>query len=212
MLCGLTHFIVPVADLDAALEIYSEGLGFAVVAQTPERVDLDASPLVFCLIRGSSPVNGLALRVQTLAVDEVARRLIGAGCTLQQGPIDCLARRERFAELADADGHRIELWRRLREDELPAPPPLPISRPWLAAAETLAQSLLAGVPEPLRDVARRGTVAEAELLCPEDDDVSEETYVRAFIRATPRLLRDELREPLRLHGFDPSAYEADFSC
>lgn len=209
MTFGLTHVFVPVEDLAIARAFYVDGLGFSVVAEAKGNVDLEAGLTVIRLTEVPGRASHVTLRLQTASVDDVIEKLMALGTTAVPEPVRS-SELELLAEVDDPDRNRLIFWRRLSEDEYDRPPALPTTRAWEAEAQTLMQALLTRVPTLFRDVARSGAVAEAEHLAVDDDAVGIEAVVRAYIRATPRLLRSRVREPLTDHGFDPDQYHSDF--
>lgn len=210
MLCGVSHIVVPVPDLGLGLAFYRDALGFALLDEEDGCADLDGCGVTLRLLEAETPLP-LALRLQTTQVSRWVSRLLESGATLLRPPADARDG-ERVAELRDPFGHRLILWRRLAESELESPPELPTTRPWREEAERVLKALLARVPEHFRAMARSGAVAEAELLCPAEDEVAIEHAVRAYIRATPRLMRVRLHRALAECGFDPAHYAEDFAC
>lgn len=211
MLFGLSHLCLPVNDLAVARRFYADAVGLELLAERPGSLDLDASGSTLRLVESVAPLAAVTLHLQTAEVGAAADLLQAAGATLLRAAAPN-SDDELAAELADPFGHRLVLWRRLREDELDRVPELPITRPWQPAAEVLLQALLARVPPTFRDLARTGSVAEAEHLCPLPGEVETLHAVRAYIRATPRFRRDYLKPALIDHGFDPQAFAADFVC
>lgn len=211
MFCGLSHLLLPVSDLAAARRFYAGAVGWAPLQEGEGSLDLDASGATLRLVVSDGPIAPATLRLEIAAVEEGAEVLRAAGATLRRPAAPNLAD-ELEAELEDPFGHRLVLWRRLREDELGRVPELPVTRPWEPAAEALLQSLLARVPASFRDLARTGAVAEAEYLCPLPGAVEPIHAARAYIRATPRFRRDYLKPALVDHGLEPEAFEEDFLC
>ncbi|HRC86411.1 MAG TPA: VOC family protein [Thermoanaerobaculia bacterium] len=210
MLFGISHLWLESDDLEAALQFYCDTLGFQVLEQSDDYVDLDAAGVKLRLSRrGSEPAP--RIRLQTGQLEQALPLLETGGASLVASRID-LERRQKELEVRVPDGSLVVLWRRLREDELPEPPELPITRAWDAAAVTLAQSLLVRVPEPFRELARSGTVAEAELLGADFESISTQLVARASVRATPRMMRARLQPVLVEHGFDPADFADDFAC
>lgn len=210
MLCGLTHVVVPVSDLEAATAFYTKGLGMARVEAEDggsEWIDLEAAGVTVRL-RVEATGWHVELRLQTQTVEEGLEALRALGGRLQAAA--CRQGRLLEGQIEDPDGNRLCLWRRLGEDELGEEIPLPVTREWRPEAYELLRSLLAHVPQEFRDLARRNCVLEAEWLAVDLDWVEREQAARAYIRATPRLLRDKLKPALRQHGFDPEAMDEDF--
>ncbi len=210
MAFGITQLVLPVRCLASSRAFFADALGFAVLAAGDGFVELDGQGVGLRLEATSGTIAPHTLRLQTTDLEGSLEQLEHAGGRQLLAPAVVGARLE--ARLADPDGHCLVLWRPRRESELPEPPPLPTSRDWDAAAETLAAGLLARVPESFRDLARAGMTAEAELLCPLDQAVSCHFVARAYIRSTPRLQRSRLHAALRDHGFAPEGFGEDFAC
>ena len=211
MHCGVSHLVVPVPDLHQALGFYHDVLGFEILKQCEEVADLDGCGVTLRLLEVREALPPLTLRLQTTRVSSLTARLIDGGATLIRPPADAVGA-ERVAELSDPFGHRLVVWRRLSESELDSPPELPMSRPWGEEAEAVLKALLAHVPEHFRAMARSSSVAEAEFLCPDHEDVGVHHAVRAYIRATPRMMRFRLHAALVACGFDPASHGEDFAC
>jgi catechol 2,3-dioxygenase-like lactoylglutathione lyase family enzyme len=208
---GLSHVCLGVKDLDSAREFYAEGAGFEVVGEAGRYLDLDGRGATLRLeLAGRGDRRRATLRLQTNDVEKSVVALVAAGAELVRAPA-ANEDLEWIAELADPDGNRLLPWRRLSEDEWNFAPELPKTRSWKADAEELLQSLLARVPVHFREIARRGTTAEAEHLAQQQNHVTREEVVRAYIRATPRMMRDRVRAPLKEHGFSPDDYPGDFA-
>ena len=210
MSCGLPQILLPVRDLVAATRLYHLGAGFPIKRSDLAHVDLDAGGIDLRLVAAAPPVPPVTLRIQTARLDPSVRRFVEHGAeSTGRGRLHSAG--EAQVELLDPDGHHLVLWRRLRESELEAPIPLPITVPWDEGAQNLLGSLLGTVPEAFRDVARQGSVAEAELLAGHLP-VESLHAVRGFIRATPRLMRGRLHRPLIEHGIEPQDFQRDFHC
>ncbi len=212
MIFGVSHVILPARDLAAASHFYQQVLGFCFVREHEEGIDLDASSVTLRLVLRQGERNDrVVLRVQTGDVEAAVERLVAAGAAVIAPPSQS-AEQTLTALLEDRDGHQLVLWRNLSEDEWDFVPELPTTRPWAQAADQRLRRLLARVPDTFRDLARRGSVAEAEHLSSPLEEVAEVTAVRAFIRATPRMMRPHLLEPLRSEGLDPDDFRTDFEC
>jgi catechol 2,3-dioxygenase-like lactoylglutathione lyase family enzyme len=209
-LFGVSHLVLETGDLAASRRFFAETLGFAVLGEEADSFELDAAGVRLRFERAPGPPLPVTLRLQAAQLEDAVPFLKAAGARTLEPPQAGQGHLE--AVLETPEGHRLVLWRRLREDELPEPPPLPLTRPWHPEAEVLAQALLAAVPESFRDLARRGLCAEAEFLCPEPAEIGRLEAVRGYIRSTPRFQRDRLRPTLRLQGFDPDAFAEDFAC
>lgn len=210
MRCGLTHLELPVSRLSRSRPLYEHGAGFQPVAETADGVDLEAGGIVLRLCRRPVPFPTVVLRLQTNDPAAAASTLVGRGAIPIQ-PAEKVADRELRATVEDPDGHRLILWRRLRESELDHPVDLPTVLFWHAPAGAVLNSLLSRVPELWRDLAREGSVAEAEHLSA-GGPVRRAHAIRGFIRSSPRLYRDNLRGTLLDHGICPEDYTDDFLC
>lgn len=211
MRVGLTAVHLPVRHLERSLGLYRDCMGCVEVRRGEAGVvtlEAGGCHLVLELAAEPKPVR---LRFQAARVADTVRELVRAGAREIWAPTP-VEGRELEAELEDFDGHRLVLWRRLREDELETEPELPTTEAWADEARGLLSSLLRRVPENFRRVAREGSVAEAEWLALDDGRVEKRHAVRAFIRSSPRLVRDRLRDPLRDHGLEPDDYADDFEC
>lgn len=216
---GLSHLYLPVSDLDRSRAFYVKAMGFEVLStdawipaqgDAPEALILDARGAQLCLVIAGAELQPQELAFQTVRIRTAIERLVRAGATLEEAPRK--TRSQTFeAILRDPDGHRLRLWRRLREDEYEDEPELPTTGPWDEDARALLKSFVRQTPVLFRDIARSGCVREAEFLTPVGDPVDRNTVIRAVIRATPRLLRPRLRQPLADHGFDPEDFAEDFS-
>ena len=127
---GLDHVGLTVADLDASLRFYRDGLGL-VVLRTGEQGD---ARVRFAVIRageqelnvferagaGPSDTNGVTgmdhfcLSVEAPSIDDVIARLRGAGLAIARGPVERRSATSVFVH--DPDGVRVEL-------QLPRPTP-----------------------------------------------------------------------------------------
>jgi hypothetical protein len=211
MRVGLTAVHLPVRDLGRSLGLYRDCMGCVEVRRCEAGVvTLEAGGCLLVLELAAEP-KPVRLRFQTARVAATAEELVRSGAREIWAPTP-VEGRELEAELEDFDGHRLVLWRRLREDELETEPDLPTTETWADPARDLLRSLLRRVPGEFRDVAREGSVAEAEWLALDHGRVEERHAVRAFIRSSPRMLRDNLRGPLRDHGLEPEDYVDDFEC
>lgn len=204
---GLSHVIVQVSNLSSARSFYADCLGFEVLDERSESMDLEGgmTTVRLCEMRDPAPV---VLRLRAVSIAAVLDRVTTHARSVT-GPTRT-PELELVAQVQDADRNELVFWRPLTEDEYDAPVALPNSLSWTPQAEELMQSLLAQVPALFREMARKGAVAEAEHLTPAGCSVEAESVVRAYIRATPRLLRSRVREPLEALGFDLDSYQSDF--
>ena len=210
MLCGLSQIVLPVTQPETSWGFYTAGAGFAPLRADDNVQDLDAGGILLRLQPTSAVMGNVHLRLQTTRIEACLDRLVSHGGCISRSPTT--EGPEKRAVVLDPDNHRLELWRPLRESELPEPVPLPIVDLWDPGAETLMMSLLDEVPEEMRDLARDGAVAEAELLAEALPAVDIQHAIRGFIRSSPRLFRERLHEPLTRHGIHPEDYTHDFQC
>ncbi len=210
MRCGLTHLELPITCLARSRRLYERGAGFEPVAESLDSVDLEAGGIVLRLRRGSAPFPTVTLRLQTIDPGRALSTLSSLGAEPIREP-HRVADQELRACAEDPDGHRLVLWRRLRESELDRPVDLPTVLTWRRDAETLLVSLLSKAPETWRDLAREGSVAEAEHLAA-GGPVVQAHAIRGFIRSSPRFYRHHLVPALADQGIRPEDYSDDFSC
>lgn len=209
MFHGLSHVDVPVSDLERALTLYRDALGFPVAARGEGWVDLNAATAAIRLIESPAPERRAALRIEAASVEAGSAKLVAAGATvvypLTRTPLMTLE-----VYLHDADRNTITLWRALTEDEYGFDPELPLQRGWDPDAEALLKSLLRSVPALFRALARRKVVKEAESRAGAQGRVTRDLMIRSFITAQSPPNRRRLLEPLRAHGIDPDAYKDEF--
>jgi len=209
MLLGVSHLELPVRSLDRARAFWVDLAAFEILAEGPGYLDVEGHGAILRLVEGAS-AEGVTLHCQTAQVEESLATLIAGGARLLRAAGEHDGR--WLGTLETEDGHRLTLWRRLRESDRAEPVPLLTSRPWTAAAEALANRLLAHVPASFRDLARAGTIAEAEYLTPDEAEVGNLEVVRATIRSTPRILRERLRPAFQEEGLDLDAFPGDLQC
>ncbi len=210
MLFGLTQVCLPCRDLALSLRFYSDLLGFPLLRRSDLQADLDANGGGIRLCQTDSNIGpSLRLRLHTTEPAEAVRELIAQGAS-RGAATRRSAELEWIGEIVDPDGHRLELWCALSEDELDFVPDLPTSLEWTSSATALLQALLAGVPESFRAPARENTVRTAEYLAGSSLRVGRREAIRGFVRATPRLRRDQLKPALRQQAIDPADYRRDF--
>lgn len=209
MLLGVSHVEIPVRALARARAFWIEVAGFSPLSAGADYLDLEGHGAIVRLV-AREPATGITIHFQTAQVEEDLAALIAGGAHPRRAPEEHDGR--WLGEVETEDGHRLVLWRRLRESDRAVAIPLPTSRPWEAAAEALANRLLAAVPESFRDLARQGAVAEAEHLAPDGQQVAVLEVVRATIRSTPRIMRERLRPSLLAEGYDLDAFPTDLLC
>ncbi len=208
---GISHLRLPVTQLERSRTFYSHAMGFEILPiEKAGTVTLDALGIRLCLFVSEPEIRPLELAFQTARIQAAVDRLTAGGAVQEEPPHKTLQRTLETI-LRDPDGHRLCLWRRLREDEYPQEPDLPITRAWDVDARDLLKDFLRKTPVLFRDVARKGCVREAEFLTPSGACVDRRTVARAVIRATPRMLRFRVRGPLTEMGFDLDDFSEDFS-
>ena len=84
---------------------------------------------------------------------------------------------------------------------------------WTDEANSIVEELLRDLPAPVRETVQDSAAMKAESLTKDDneDEVSLEIAVRAFIESTPADLRNRLKHSLTYHGIDPEEYEEAFN-
>lgn len=207
---GLSHIALPVRDLEVAARLYRDALGFAERGRCDEWLELDAGGTVALRLVGSArPDARASLRIQSPTIEATRAALIAAGCTAV-GELARTPDQELTATVRDPDGHLLELWRPLSEDEYDVAPPLPTELTWTPDAEALLQALLKRVPALFRGLARRRVVRVAEELAERTKLVTREEVIRGYILASPRVTRERNRQPLIDLGIDVERYAADW--
>jgi hypothetical protein len=83
---------------------------------------------------------------------------------------------------------------------------------WSDEANSIVEELLRDLPAPVRETVQDSAANRAESLTKDEDDdeVSLETAVRAFIESTPSDLRSRLKHSLTYHGIDPQDFDEAF--
>lgn len=208
MIFGLSHVDVPVTDLSASLRLYVERLGFHEKKRGPGFMDLDGGSCLLRLVETARVEHPVMLRLAVQDVEAVTRTLAGAGVRVLYEPQRF--EDEQVAQLADADGNTLILWRELSEDERKRVPELPKQRGWEHEAEQLLQALLRRVPALFRGLARRRVTANAEELAGEAGQVGRLQVIRAYILSSARVTRYRLRQPLEEQGICPEHFREDF--
>lgn len=207
---GASHVVFPVKSLSKSRAVYAKLLGFPEKASGEGWVDLDAGGTILVrLLEVARPDRTTSIRVQVADVDRAHEALVRAGCTHVVAPTRTPAQ-EHVAAVKDPDGHVLEVWRPLTEDEYDFVPELPKELSWDPEADALLKSLLRAVPALFRGLARRRVAATAEELAERTRLVTREEVIRGFILASPRVTRGRNRQPLVDHGIDVDAYKADW--
>lgn len=127
MFFGVSHVDLPVTDLARGRRLYGDGLGFAVVKEGEGFVELDSNTVKLRLLEVREVEYRTALRLQVSDVPGAWKRLVELGATAGYPP-DRTPRLELAGSVRDPDGHRLEVWRPLSEDEYGYLPELPRSR------------------------------------------------------------------------------------
>ena len=206
---GLSHIDVPVTNLERALSLYSNLLGFIEKRRGEAWVDLDTGSCTLRLIVTRKPENNVSIRVQTSTVEQTTNALLALGAKLIHRDLRS-PEQELLACVRDFDGNTIYLWRELTEDEYDFVPEVPKVLTWQPEAEVFMQSVLKSVPSFFRALARRKVAAMAEELAAHSKLVTKEEVVRGFILASPKITRYRNRQPLIDHGIDVERYKADW--
>lgn len=210
MIYGVTHIELEVSSLAHARELYVTVAGLSVLAEGEAHLELDGGALPILLRRVPAPTPRGGLFLQASSVIAAFTSLRDAGARVVDEPNRTSDHHVR-ARLLDPDDNLLILWRALSEDELETPVELPCSLEWEPAARALLQSLLRHVPALFRPLARRSAVRAAEELASEHGlTVTEHLAARAYIRATPQVMRHKTHAPLRDQGYDPAAFSADY--
>jgi uncharacterized protein DUF2621 len=83
---------------------------------------------------------------------------------------------------------------------------------WTDEANSIVEELLRDLPAPVRETVQDTAANRAESLTKDvdEDEVTLETAVRAFIESTPSDLRSRLKHSLTYHGIDPEDYDEAF--
>ncbi len=209
MFYGLSHVDVPVRDLERALSVYRDGLGFPVARQGEGWVELSAATAGIRLVQSASPERRASLRIEAPDVEQGAKLLEQSGAKLVYPPTRTSMMTLEVV-LHDPDGNVLTVWRALSEDEYGFDPELPTEAGWEPDAEALLKSLLHAVPALFRGLARRKVVKEAEARAGASGRITRDLMIRSFISAQSPPNRGRLLAPLRAHGIDPGKYEDEF--
>jgi hypothetical protein len=152
----------------------------------------------------------LSVRLSVPDVQAAYQALLAGGAASRYEPMRT-PELEEIACVSDPDGHAIELWRALTEDEWGFVPELPKQGEWVPDAEQLLQRLLAHVPALFRMLARRKTTRVIDQLAREaQSPVTRELVIKGYITASAKITRYRLVEPLRSEGINPDDYREDF--
>jgi catechol 2,3-dioxygenase-like lactoylglutathione lyase family enzyme len=209
MFFGLSHVDVPVRDLERALRLYHDTIGFGIERRGEGWADLNPSTALIRLRESATAERPVSMRIEVPDVGAATDALVAAGVELIYHP----GRTEQLtieATLRDPDSNLITLWRNLSEDEYDFEPELPKEMTWDDDAEAMLKSLLKSVPALFRGLARRKIVKEAETRASKTNRIDRDLAIRSFISAQSPPNRGRLREPLRKHGIDPDDYRDEF--
>jgi catechol 2,3-dioxygenase-like lactoylglutathione lyase family enzyme len=203
------HIDYPVTSLERAEQLFTRVLGFQLKRRGDGYVDIDTGTCVVRLIKTHRVEHPVSLRIQVNDVEGAVDELRHAGMRLLYEPLRT-SEQELIAQLADADGHALMLWRELSEDEYEAVPEVPKELSWSPDAEELLKSLLKSVPALFRALVRRRVAKNAEHLAESSRVVTRQEVIRSFILSSAKVTRHRVRKPLLDHGIDLEKYADDF--
>lgn len=210
MFFGVSHLVVPTTDLERAVHLWRDVVGFAEARKGEGYVDIDSGNVLLRLMQVPAIESKVSLRVTVRDVGAAYAALLAAGAASRYAPMKT-PELEEMACVTDADGHAIVLWRALTEDEWGFVPALPKQGEWAPEAEQLLQRLLAHVPALFRMLARRKTTRVIEQMAAEEHSpVTRELVIRGYITSSAKVTRYRLIEPLRAEGIDPADWQAEF--
>lgn len=210
MFFGVSHVDLPVTDLSRAEQFWAGVVGLNPTKRGAGFLDLDSGSITLRLIEVAHVEHPASLRVSVPDVQAAYDTLLKAGAGSLYEPMRTPAL-ELVASVADADGHKVLLWRELTEDEYGFTPELPKQGEWQTDDEVLLKSLLSHVPALFRALARRKVTRVVEELASNDQSrVTREHVIRGYIMASAKITRYRLIEPLRKCGIDPDAYKEEF--
>jgi hypothetical protein len=207
---GLSHIDIPVTSLERTEHLLTHLCGFWVKRRGEGWVDIDTGTCALRLFKTQKVEQRVTLRLQVRDVAGMVKSLRGAGLRLVYEPMRT-PEQELMAQLADADGHLLIVWRELSEDEYEQIPELPKELSWQPEAEELLKSLLKSVPALFRALARWRVAKNAELLAAATRVVSRENVIRSFILSSAKVTRSRVRQPLIDHGVNLDDYAVDFA-
>lgn len=115
MFFGISHLIVPTADLERAAQLWRDVIG-AEVHRGDGFVDIDTGSATLRLAQVSRVESSLSLRLQVRQVQTTYDSLLAAGCSTRYAPmktpeLEGNGLRQRWRQAS------IVLWRPLSEDE-----------------------------------------------------------------------------------------------
>jgi len=210
MFFGVSHLVLSVTDLERAVRLWRDTMGFAEGKRGEGWVDIDSGNVAIRLMQVAAVENRAALRLTVQDVPKAYQALLAAGAAPRYEAMRT-PDLEEMACVSDPDGHSIVLWRQLTEDEWGFVPDLPKQGEWYPDAEQLLKRLLSHVPAMFRMLARRKTTRTIEHLARQANSaVTREWVIKGFITASAKINRHRLHAPLRAEGIDPDAYREDF--
>jgi len=210
MFYGISHVDLPVTDLTRTERFWTETVDLKVAKRGEGFVDLDSGSMMLRLIEVPAVDHPVSLRVSVRDVQAAYDVLLAAGGHALYEPMRTPAL-ELVASVADADGHKLQLWRELTEDEYDFTPDLPKQGEWHTEAEALLKSLLSHVPALFRALARRKVTRVVEELAGYDQSpVTRQHVIRGYILSSAKITRYRLIDPLRKCGIDPDVYKEEF--
>ncbi len=210
MFFGISHIVVPVLELDAAVNLWRDIVGFAETRRGEGYVDLDCGSVALRLMQVSSIESTVSLRLNVPDVSAAYETLLSAGAKSRYAPMKT-PELEEMACVTDPNGHAVLLWRALTEDEWDFVPELPKQGEWTPEAEALLKRLLAHVPALFRMLARRKTTRVIEQMAVEENSaVTRELVIKGYITSSAKITRFRMVEPLRAEGINPDDYRAEF--
>lgn len=210
MFFGVSHFVVPVTDLERAAKLWRDVMGFAEARKGEGYLDIESGNIAIRLMQVPVVESKVSFRLAVLNVPEAYQALLAGGAVSRYEPMRT-PELEEMACVTDPDGHSIMLWRALSEDEWGFVPELPKEGEWYPDAEQLLQRLLSHVPAFFRMLARRKTTRVIEMLAKEaQSPVTRELVIKGYITTSAKATRYRLIEPLRAEGINPDDYREDF--
>ncbi|MCA9670331.1 MAG: DUF2621 family protein [Myxococcales bacterium] len=200
-----------VADLAAATRFLGAALEMKLKSSDEHGVLLENGAVGVRLVAADAD-DELHLELTTLELEASLAELLAFDGVQVSRDRSWVSKRREVVALEAPHGIRLSLTRDYNEDELGVTPDLPTTAIWEPRAEKTVQAILKHVPLPFRDLARNRMTARGEQLAAslEQPVVPLETAIRAIIQCTPAFDLDHLRHGLRLMGFDPERWEADF--
>ncbi len=210
MFYGVSHIVVPVSDLEASINIWSNVMGFTESHRGEGYVDMDSGNVAIRLMQVPQVESSVSIRLSVRDVGAAYEELLAAGTRSRYAPMHT-PDLEEMACVTDPNGHAIIVWRPLTEDEWDFVPELPKQGEWYPDAEELLKRLLSYVPALFRMLARRKVTRVVEELAAEDNSaVTREHVIKGYIMSSAKVTRSRLIEPLRSEGINPDDYQEEF--